>query len=1107
MSLPLINVETLGWSFFGIELERILAEYHLIFSKGLNELPDQSLHDERARVLSGVHESLNKHVDSLVAHFMTALPAADIEQLRSIDDLNCAIDSIESCLFWTESLVKYAWRAQRDVYPYNPKGVSAQTYLPPSITNHVRDIHAKLTDILTNLKHRAGIICSENASHNGHHNNNSGENGDGFSSTPTPPSMPKTTNIHDLMFWNAKIGIKYSDQLCSAADSIQDIVKPDITSTTAIHYAAEMGNLDILRRAVDVDVQKSCAGTSWLNIRHDTPLAAAARAGQVDAIKFLLQHPDKFDTLESIPSAIFVAAHLKNESALDVLLSQVKLIQAHLPMILQSCCFYGHLSVLKALIEDEAFRPNLDAKGSYGFTPLHLATLNGHYSIIQLLLENGCERDVISTSHVTPLDIAAYLGYRQSVEMLSKDHSANSSPTSSPSESGSHGADPTESNRNIYRPPWHKRPRHVTYGHETIPTNSTVYVSPGTNDRRRIHDVKPLIINKEAIARMLEARALPKSTHMLMMITAENETEEKSKGPWVLDLDSVQVGHREWIPAAYFHTSEPNKLVIHIALVTLMDHLGLTKPKHNQEEGSADVLAESVFQIPELLTPRHPKTPNVVQCYCSGTIPVQQLLVDRYSRKSVGTINLELIVAKPYTKTENYPNGILNKETNQIVLSVPEWAQSTRQWKLDGSTQLYGHRGSGMNQRITNAGSKLQLGENTTLSMIHAVRSGAAFVEFDVQLTRDSVPIIYHDWNVSETGLDVHVNSLTLEQFIQLNSKHPRVMSKYHRDMKDDIYVDTFGRTNSVGRTNTAVGRKRYVSDISNADGENTNKSGDKNSLTKNSSTPHLNAKGRSNSFKSNNNNGTNAFIGDPTILSAKYIDIATAPSPTSSQATKPMKYKGNSSDTIQGPFATLDDLFRSVPEDIGFDIEVKYPMQDEADESEMWVNFELNWFLDRILDVVFSHIKPKQTNRSDESSTSTLSGIFNRPIIFTSFHPEVCLLLAHKLGTTFPVLFLTDAGISVMADTRCNGLSAAVRFAEWARLGGCVSEVTPIYEAPRVVSLVQQYGLALCTYGTKNNEEKIVRLQQKLGVDSVIVDSVKAMRLALDENIATPDS
>merc|ERR1712137_1150890 len=87
---------------------------------------------------------------------------------------------------------------------------------------------------------------------------------------------------------------------------------------------------------------------------------------------------------------------------------------------------------------------------------------------------------------------------------------------------------------------------------------------------------------------------------------------------------------------------------------------------------------------------------------------------------------------------------------------------------------VIGHRGLGKN---TASKTSLQLGENTIQSFITAANLGANYVEFDVQLTKDHVPVIYHDFLVSETGIDAPVHALNLEQFLHVNdaiSRAPR---------------------------------------------------------------------------------------------------------------------------------------------------------------------------------------------------------------------------------------------------------------------------------------------------------------------------------------------
>ncbi|CAL1202094.1 unnamed protein product [Candida parapsilosis] len=70
----------------------------------------------------------------------------------------------------------------------------------------------------------------------------------------------------------------------------------------------------------------------------------------------------------------------------------------------------------------------------------------------------------------------------------------------------------------------------------------------------------------------------------------------------------------------------------------------------------------------------------------------------------------------------------------------------------------------------------LQLGENTVESFIAASSLGASYVEFDVQLTKDFVPVVYHDFTVAESGVDIPMHLLTLEQFLGLNKTNENLI-------------------------------------------------------------------------------------------------------------------------------------------------------------------------------------------------------------------------------------------------------------------------------------------------------------------------------------------
>ena len=163
--------------------------------------------------------------------------------------------------------------------------------------------------------------------------------------------------------------------------------------------------------------------------------------------------------------------------------------------------------------------------------------------------------------------------------------------------------------------------------------------------------------------------------------------------------------------------------------------------------------------------------------------------------------------------------------------------------------------------------------------------------------------------------------------------------------------------------------------------------------------------------------------------------------------------YKGNTrGHSIQSSFATLEDMFTKLPESLGFNIEMKYPMLHESEEQEMdTYAVELNSFVDTVLNKVYDLGK-------------------KRNIMFSSFNPDICLLLSFK-QPSIPVLFLTDAGTSPVGDIRASSLQEAIRFAGRWNLLGIVSAAEPLVIAPRLIKVVKESGLVCVSYGALNND------------------------------------
>ena len=777
------------------------------------------------------------------------------------------------------------------------------------------------------------------------------------------------------------------------------IISKDIYGRLPLHYAAQYGlvtvSQELIRYMQDwqlFDISEGLDSATWQDSEGYAPYHLAVISGQYRTAKALLFVDDS----HRFTGSRLTSKHVEKSGASLALATKsnyhriVRLLvdagvdinyqDAQGETALHIASRIGYEECASILLEGtKEQRPNLElAEKTYGWTPLFIACVDGHLNLVKLLLSNGADITKPDLSGWSPQEHAALRGHLEIAKFLSSfspPRSVHSSPDLTPQESVSRlsasslvdrrsngvSKDATSGVSRAAEPV-------KEFGHRYLQDESMVLVSLGSMDEHKASEKPPVSLENIELTKVHNTQL---DTALSLLVTAHGAEGEST----VIDLPIQENISTSPIT---FTTKDPTNVKLFFDLVPT--YAG-DPEKPEKRIGRGVALLSSI-------------KPNVGTMRMSLQGDLTVALMSAITLDVIGTVNFNFLIIKPF----KHPNMSISEDRTY--------------WKKS-STMVIGHRGLGKNMSTKTS---LQLGENTIQSFITAANLGASYVEFDVQMTKDHVPVIYHDFLVSETGADVPVHTLTLEQFLALGEGAPRTArtpSPSQLSAKPGNLRSRFQRSYSVGARDEEMRpdmreRMKHTRDFK--------------------------AKG----------------------------------------------FKGNSrGDSIQAPFTTLEELFKKLPEEVGFNIEMKYPMLFESEEQGMdTYAVELNSFVDAVLTKVYDLGK-------------------KRNIIFSSFHPDICLLLSFK-QPSIPVLFLTDAGTSQVGDIRASSLQEAIRFASRWNLLGIVSASEAFVMCPRLIQVVKNSNLVCFSYGTLNNDAHNSKLQAQEGIDAVIVDSVARVRKGL---------
>ena len=444
-----------------------------------------------------------------------------------------------------------------------------------------------------------------------------------------------------------------------------------------------------------------------------------------------------------------------------------------------------------------------------------------------------------------------------------------------------------------------------------------------------------------------------------------------------------------------------------------------------------------------------------------------------------------------------------------------KFVRSADCWEKLSLRTFVGHRGLGTTYTGLRSAWRTKLAENSIEAFNAAYARGCECVEFDVMLTKDRVPVVFHD-----TMLQLHSKGRALTSMHHATAPSSPVLEwiQRARDFAPDsgnfepvpvgvhqltlrqlkqVVVEVLAQQPPPTLKNLL--RKHWVTLLAVGAArrqQHIDVMGELNATDAMSSTrpppPHPSS--------SPTHRQTPSTASTP-MRSLHQQCSATSPSAASSRSPSSAKSSSvvDSFRVISNDLPSLHELFSRTPSSLRFDFEVKFPLQPKYDRNLFLQrdHFELNSYVDTILEAVLTELEEQP----------------EREIVFCSFEPDVCIALMMKQAR-FHVLFLADGEESEdYRDYRCFYHEGSVQFASSNGLAGIsinaktllppergdgsVAALAAINDTTRrycemIVRQAHHLGLKVWTWGRENSDHAFAELQRDgAGVDGVITDNV----------------
>jgi len=349
---------------------------------------------------------------------------------------------------------------------------------------------------------------------------------------------------------------------------------------------------------------------------------------------------------------------------------------------------------------------------------------------------------------------------------------------------------------------------------------------------------------------------------------------------------------------------------------------------------------------------------------------------------------------------------------------------------------VVGHRGFGMN-RTPGRGIR----ENTVASFIAAHGSGAGWCEFDVQVTADGVPVLFHD-------------NLLL---VRYGFGDVQALSIRELDLAE---LKAMSRAAIATAKAAAAGAPDAVAAVRGLDAPRDDAKKDARASRRRAA--------EKKASETRGDGGNDALDEDEDDEDdederGSELDVVVFY----------RKFPGHAETEltpwvmdVEDEIPTLEELMRHAPPELGLSMELKF------DEHSPCATPRLVAELRAVLGVCRAHPA--------------------RRILFSSFDPDAALIMRALQGL-YPVMMISDCSPHHL-DPRRRSVAAAKRCALDGGLCGLVLNVKVLADGPEVADDVRASGLLLGTYGEENDDKPLASKQVEWGMCLVCTDNVAAL-------------